>query len=138
MCKSCSTSFVSSASDRRLTWPAVATPTLRYNCDMKAGHLEFDPETLRHFCEKWGVAELAVFGSVLRDDFRPDSDIDFLVTWARGVQRTWRDIWAMKQELETLYHREVGLAQRQVVEADQNEFRRASILNSARTLIAAA
>ena len=120
-------------------WPRPSPSlALRYNCDMKAGHLEFDPETLRHFCEKWGVAELAVFGSVLRDDFHPDSDIDFLVTWAPGVQRTWRDIWAMKQELETLYDREVGLAQRQVVEADQNEFRRAAILNSARTLIAAA
>ena len=111
---------------------------LRYNCAMKAGHLEFDPDVLRHFCEKWGVAELAVFGSVLRDDFRPDSDIDFLVTWAPGRRPHLFDMFRMQDELAELLGREVDFAQRQVVEADQNEFRRASILNSARTLIAAA
>ncbi len=105
---------------------------------MRAGHLDYDPEALRTFCEKWGVAELAVFGSVLRDDFRPDSDIDFLVTWAPGVKRTWRDIWAMKEELAGLFRRDAGIAQRHVVEADFNEIRRRTILESARVVYAAA
>ncbi len=105
---------------------------------MRAGHLDYDPEALRIFCEKWGVAELAVFGSVLRDDFRPDSDIDFLVTWAPGVKRTWRDIWAMKEELAGLFRRDAGIAQRHVVEADFNEIRRRTILESARVVYAAA
>ena len=105
---------------------------------MKLGHLEFDIDTLRDFCEKWGVAELAVFGSVLRDDFRPDSDIDFLVTWAPGRKPGYFEIWAMKEELEAAFGREVGIAQRQVVEADFNPIRRRNILGSAQTLYAAA
>lgn len=110
----------------------------RYNRGVKTGHLEFDPETLRRFCEKWGVSELALFGSVLRDDFRADSDIDFLVSWAPGVNRTWKDLWAMKLELGALFRREAGLAQRHVVEMDLNPIRRRNILDSARVLYAAA
>lgn len=105
---------------------------------MKAGHLEFEPEVLRAFCEKWGVAELAVFGSVLREDFRPDSDIDFLVTWAPGRRPRLFDMFRMKDELVELLGREVDLAQRQVVEADRNQFRKAAILDSARVIYAAA
>ena len=105
---------------------------------MRAGHLDYDPEALRIFCEKWGVAELAVFGSVLRDDFRPDSDIDFLVTWAPGRRPRLFAMFEMKDELVALLGREVDLAQRQVVEADFNEIRRRNILESARVLYAAA
>ncbi len=105
---------------------------------MRAGHLDYDPEALRTFCEKWGVAELAVFGSVLRDDFRPDSDIDFLVTWAPGRRPRLFAMFEMKDELVALLGREVDLAQRQVVEADRNQFRRKAILDSAKTIYAAA
>ena len=48
---------------------------------MQVGQIEIDDAKLRAFCEKWGIAELALFGSVLREDFREDSDVDFLVTW---------------------------------------------------------
>ena len=105
---------------------------------MRAGHLEFDAEVLRAFCEKWGVAELAVFGSVLRDDYRPDSDIDFLVTWAPGRKPYLFDMFKMRDELVGLLGREVDLAQRQVVEADRNQFRKGAILDSARVIYAAA
>jgi len=105
---------------------------------MRAGHLDYDPEALRIFCEKWGVAELAVFGSVLRDDFRPDSDIDFLVTWAPGVKRTYWDMCVMKDDLAAVFHREIGLAEKHVVEADFNPIRKRNILGSARVLFAAA
>lgn len=105
---------------------------------MKVGAIELDETALRDFCEKWGVAELAVFGSALRDDFRPDSDVDFLVTWKAGVQRTWHDIWTMKEELGLLVGREAGIAQRHVVESDQNPFRRRRILETATRVYAAA
>jgi predicted nucleotidyltransferase len=39
-------------------------------------------EKLAGFCRKWKITELSLFGSVLREDFRPDSDIDVLVTFA--------------------------------------------------------
>jgi predicted nucleotidyltransferase len=104
---------------------------------MQAGHIEIDDEKLRTFCEKWGIAELAVFGSVLRDDFRPDSDIDFLVTWKFESPRLF-DFFALKDELSELLGRDVDVVQRHVLEQDYNEFRRDGILGSARTVYTAA
>jgi predicted nucleotidyltransferase len=110
----------------------------QYTASVKVGVIELDEAALSAFCEKWGVAELSVFGSALRDDFRPDSDIDFLVTWKPGVRRTWHDIWSMKEELGELVGREAGIAQRHVVESDANPFRRRRILESATRVYAAA
>lgn len=109
-----------------------------YAFAVKVGHLEIDDTVLRSFCEKWGVAELAVFGSVLRDDFRPDSDIDFLVTWVPGRMPGYFDMMKMKDELIGLIGRDIDLAQRQVVEADFNQFRKAAILGSTKVVYAAA
>jgi predicted nucleotidyltransferase len=113
----------------------LASDTL---CLVKVGRLEIDSDRLAAFCEKWGIAELAVFGSVLREDFRPDSDIDFLVTWAPGKTPRFFDMLEMKDQLAQLVGREVDLAQRQVVEKDYNQYRRSAILDSATVLYAAA
>ena len=111
---------------------------VRYTARVKTvGVIEIDDQALGAFCDKWGVAELAVFGSALRADFRPDSDIDFLVTWLPGVRRSWHDIFTMRQELEAMFGREAGIAQRHVVERDPNPFRRRNILGSATRLYAA-
>jgi predicted nucleotidyltransferase len=110
---------------------------VRYYCDMNVGTLQVADETLRDFCRRWGVAEFAVFGSVLRDDFRTDSDVDVLVTWEAGVKRTYFDLLDMKDELGALFGRDIDIAQRHVVEADRNPYRRKGILESARTLYAA-
>ena len=104
---------------------------------MDVGALHVPDETLQDFCHRWGVAEFAVFGSVLRDDFRADSDVDVLVTWAPGVKRTFFDLLDMKDELRALFGRDIDIAQRHVVEADRNPYRRKGILDSARTLYAA-
>ena len=109
-----------------------------YTTAMQVGAIELDDEAIRTFCEKWGVAELAVFGSVLRHDFRPDSDVDFLVTWLPGrMPRTFR-MFDMKDELAELVGRSVDLLHRQSVELDYNEFRRAAILDGAKPIYAAA
>ena len=110
---------------------------MRYHLRMKAGHIEIDDEKLRAFCEKWGIAELAVFGSVLRDDFRPDSDVDFLVTWKFKSPRQF-DFFHLKEELAALLNRDVDVIQRHLIEKDYNEFRREGILGTARTVYAAA
>jgi predicted nucleotidyltransferase len=110
---------------------------MRYYCDMDVGTLHVADETLRDFCYRWGVAEFAVFGSVLRDDFRIDSDVDVLVTWAAGIKRTYFDLLEMKDELREIFGRDIDIAQRHVVEADRNPYRRKGILESARTLYAA-
>lgn len=111
---------------------------MRYTLDVKIGPIEVDEEQIRAFCEKWGVAELAVFGSALREDFREDSDIDFLVTWKPGVRHRFFELVRMKDELAEVVDRDIDLLQRHLVEHHHNKYRRASILNTARVLYAAA
>jgi uncharacterized protein len=74
---------------------------------------------------------LAVFGSVLRDDFRPDSDIDFLVTFAPEARVSLFDLAELQEELEDLICREVDLVERVSIERSQNWIRRQEILRTA-------
>lgn len=89
------------------------------------------------FCQRWKIRELAVFGSVLRDDFSPQSDIDILVTFADDADWSLFDHVRMEQELESLLNRKVDLLTKSAVEQSTNSIRRDSILRTARTLIAA-
>lgn len=90
------------------------------------------------FCQRWNISQLALFGSVLRDDFGPDSDIDVLVTFAPGSARTLAAISQMQQEIEALFGRPVDLVDRQSIERSPNYLRRRAILTSARTVYSAA
>jgi predicted nucleotidyltransferase len=94
-------------------------------------------EALVPLCERWKVQELALFGSVLRDDFRPESDIDLLVTFRPDADWSLLDHVRMQQELETLVGREVDLVSRRAIERSENWIRRQAILSSAETLYAA-
>ncbi len=89
------------------------------------------------FCERWQVAELALFGSVLRDDFAPESDIDVLVRLDPKAQRTLLDMVRMQDELSRILGRRVDLVERTAVEASRNYIRREAILRSAETVYAA-
>ncbi|MBA4181486.1 MAG: hypothetical protein C0506_12925 [Anaerolinea sp.] len=100
-------------------------------------NLEIDEAALRAFCEKWGVAELAVFGSVLRDDFGPESDIDFLVTFRPNSRHSLLDYPEMEAELSGLVGRPVDLANRAAIEESRNPFWQREILQTARLLFAA-
>jgi predicted nucleotidyltransferase len=90
------------------------------------------------FCQRWNITQLALFGSVLRDDFGPDSDIDVLVTFAPGSVRTLAAVSQMQQEIEALFGRRVDLVDRQSIERSPNYLRRRAILSSARTVYSAA
>lgn len=92
---------------------------------------------LAEFCQRWCVAELSLFGSVLRDDFRPDSDIDVLVTYQATAKRGLFEKMTMQEELETLLHRKVDLISKKAIEQSQNWIRRKNILNSAEVVYAA-
>ncbi|MDE0387247.1 MAG: nucleotidyltransferase family protein [Rhodospirillales bacterium] len=94
-------------------------------------------EGIAAFCERWQVTELALFGSVLRDDFGPDSDIDVLVAFKDGARHTLFDLSRMEEELKTLFGREVDLAERAGIEMSKNYIRRRAILQSAETVYAA-
>ena len=86
------------------------------------------------FCERWQVTELALFGSVLRDDFRPDSDIDVLVAFSAGARHTLFDMVDMEAELKALFGREVDLVERVGIERSRNHLRRKAVLQSAETI----
>ena len=89
------------------------------------------------FCKRWQVTELALFGSVLREDFGPDSDIDVLVSFDQAARHTLLDMARMEEELKTLFGREVDLAERAGIEQSRNHLRRGAILESAETIFAA-
>lgn len=94
-------------------------------------------ERLRAFCERWRISELALFGSALRDDFRPDSDIDLLVSFAPGAAWGLLEHAQMEQELAALLGRPVDLVSRRGVEASANPLRRRAILDTARVIVGA-
>ncbi|MCI0447357.1 nucleotidyltransferase domain-containing protein [bacterium] len=86
------------------------------------------------FCHRWKIAELALFGSALRDDFNPDSDLDFLVTFAPDAEWGLFDHVKMQQELQDLVSRRIDLVSRRALERSENWLRRQEILKTARVL----
>ena len=91
--------------------------------------IELPQERLANFCRKWQIAELSLFGSVLREDFRPDSDVDVLVSF--DPSSSWRlfDQVSMQEELSQLLGRKVDLVSRRAIEASSNWIRRQAILD---------
>ncbi len=89
------------------------------------------------FCRRWKIRELALFGSVLRQDFRPDSDIDVLVTFAPNIHQTLSDLIEMQEDIEVIFKRKVDLVDRRGIEHSRNYIRRKAILRSARTIYVA-
>jgi hypothetical protein len=86
------------------------------------------------FCHRWNVVEFSQFGSALREDFRPGSDVDVLVTFSHEAQISLFDLVQMKLELEELFNRPVDIVEK---EALVNPFRRREILRTARVVYAA-
>ncbi len=85
-------------------------------------------QQLAEFCQRWQIRELALFGSVLRDDFTSTSDVDMLVTFAEDANWSLLDHIKMQQELETLLRRKVDLLSKRAVEQSPNWIRRETIL----------
>jgi uncharacterized protein len=99
--------------------------------------IDIPRDQIADFCRRWKIAELALFGSVLRDDFRPDSDVDVLVTFAADAQWSLFDHVDMEDELKEILGRPVDLVNRRGIERSRNPFRRKAILESARVVHAA-
>lgn len=98
--------------------------------------LNIQPDQARiiEFCKKWKITEFAVFGSVLRKDFRPDSDVDVLVVFADDACWSLFDLVHMQDELEAIFGRPVDLVEKDGL---RNPFRRRAILNTREILYAA-
>ncbi len=95
-----------------------------------------DPESLADFCRRWKVAELALFGSALRDDFGPESDVDLLVRFEPEAQIGLLEHVAMEHELSDLLGRKADLVSRRAIERSHNPIRRQAILSSAEPIYA--
>jgi predicted nucleotidyltransferase len=91
---------------------------------------------IAEFCRRRQVVEFSLFGSVLREDFRPDSDVDVLVTFAPDAQVSLFDLVDMQDELEIIFKREVDLVEKQAVLESRNYIRRKSILANTRIIYA--
>jgi len=84
-------------------------------------------EQIKSFCRKWRVREFSLFGSVLRPDFNPESDVDVLVVFAENAGWDLWDIIEMRDELKTIFGREVDLVEKRAL---RNPFRKHEILQT--------
>jgi uncharacterized protein len=91
--------------------------------------MEISLDKVVEFCRRWKITEFALFGSILRNDFRPDSDIDVLVTFAPDTSWRFYDLVSMKEELEAMFGRSVDLIEKRLVESSENYIRRKHILD---------
>ena len=96
--------------------------------------LKTSTDEIADFCRRWQIVGLALFGSVLRDDFKPDSDVDVIVAFAPEAHPTLFDMVRMQSELEKTFGRKVDLATRPGVESSRNPIRRQAILDSSRVI----
>jgi len=99
--------------------------------------VEVPVERIADFCRRWKITELALFGSVLRQDFRPDSDVDVLVSFSEGTRWSLLDMVRMGDQLKIILGREVDLVERRAVELSENYIRRRHILESAEPIYVA-
>ena len=95
------------------------------------------PNEIATFCKRRQITELALFGSVLRDDFGPDSDIDVLVKFSPDAKLSFLALDQMEEELSRMLGRKVDLLTRRSIEQSPNWIRRENILGSAKTIYAA-
>ena len=102
---------------------------------MSTAALQIPRQRIGDLCREHGIRRLRLFGSVLRDDFRPDSDVDVLVTFAPDAEPGFRDQFAMEDELREIFGREVDFVQKKLIE---NPFIRRHVLATYQTLYAAA
>ena len=97
-------------------------------------HLTVSDDRIAGFCRRWKITEMSLFGSVVREDFRPDSDVDVLVSFEAGAGLSLFDFVTLREELATLIGRPVDLVEEAGL---RNPYRRAAILKSKQVLYAA-
>ncbi len=95
-----------------------------------------DPIFIEQFCRKWKIQEFSFFGSVLRDDFGPGSDVDVMVTFCEDASWTIFDCMEMEEEFAAKVGRRVEIFTRASVERSTNWIRRDLVLKSAETVYA--
>lgn len=97
-------------------------------------NVDISEEHMADFCRRWHIHEVALFGSALREDFNPDSDLDILITFAPEADWSLLDHLRMEQELENFLDRKVDLITKRAVEQSHNAMRRREILDTAEVI----
>jgi len=100
---------------------------------MRFHDIEIPQDRIADFCRRHGVKRLSLFGSILRDDFGPASDVDFLVEFLPGVRYSMLDLGGMWMELREMMGREVDLK----TSLDLSRYFRDEVVRGARALYAA-
>ena len=96
--------------------------------------IPIDHQRIAEFCRKWRITEFALFGSVLRDDFGPDSDVDVLVTFAADAPWSLWDLVDVQDELMRIFGRNVDVVSKRAL---KNPYRRYEILTTRQVVYAA-
>lgn len=104
---------------------------------MKPHNIDLPVAEIQSTCKRWQIEELALFGSVLRDDFRADSDIDLLVTFAHDAKRGLTETLQIQDEFQTIFGRKVDLIVKSAIERSDNWLRKKNILESAQNIYVA-
>jgi uncharacterized protein len=99
--------------------------------------LELPVPAIAEFCRRWRISRLEIFGPALGEDFHPDSDVDFLVTFEPDANWSLFGLVDAEQELARLVGRRADLVERPSVEQSDNWIRRRAILSSARDVYVA-
>lgn len=97
---------------------------------MSLARIDIPRERIAEFCQRHRVQKLSLFGSALREDFRPDSDVDVLVSFTEDARYSLFDLAAMEEELASILGRKVDLVEREAIEQSENYIRRRHILQS--------
>jgi uncharacterized protein len=100
---------------------------------MLSSKIKIPEKKIKDFCQHYQVKRMALFGSVLRDDFRPDSDVDVLVVFDPSARITFLTLGRMTRELTTLFNRQVDLVPQEGLKPAIRE----AVLASAQELYAA-
>ena len=93
--------------------------------------IDVDQAKVAEFCRRNHICGLAFFGSVLRDDFRSDSDVDVLVEFEPGQEPGLTALVTMENELSEILGRKADMVERQAVEQSENYIRKRYVLQSA-------
>ena len=99
-----------------------------------AARIQIDKSLIEAFCRKWAIVEFSLFGSVLRDDFKPESDVDVMVKFAEDAHPTLFDLGAMREELMEIFHHEVDILTRRSVQQSRNPYWRTEVLSTVETI----
>ena len=102
-----------------------------------AAAFELPKAEIEAFCRKWKIQRLELFGSAVRGELTPESDIDLLATWQPDAPWSLLDHVVMERELGELLGRRVDLLSRSAIETSRNWLLRKHILDSARVVYAA-